>query len=1005
MGVLNYNYILTGDCGNTSSGAFSLSYTASSPPVSVTWINPISGITFSSQTITTNPYVVNGLSGGTYSLTLSDIDNTSSSFTFVVTTATTVSIATTVDATCGLNNGQIYVSTPINYFQNTIRLYDSGNTVLQSAVTQSTGAYFSNLKPGMYYVTSEDFGGCVNTSLSTIIHASSELNFGLYTVNSPFCNLQNGQIYVTGLTGVQPYTYQWSSNIGPSITGSSVTGLTQGNYSVTVTDGGGCSKTVGTTLVNANPITLSYFQVTEPSCFTSDGSITFNFQGGSAPYYYLLSNGQSQILASNQVTFTGLPAGDYTVNVTDVGLCTSSAKASLRTPSSFVVLNVNKINANCAGLGNISVKLQGGTPPYRFTLSGTTGGLTNQTLFTQSTTFSGLVPQTYQLSISDSSSACTYTESITILNNYNFDISANTVTTYCGQLNGVLDVIVSQVNRTGLTYTYSLDNGNSSTQTNQTSYSFSGLSSGPYTVYVTDNFGCSRSQILSIPSSNPISITLYPTSCQEGASGTISAMIKDADGPFTLTWSENAGGQDGVYITGLTAGTYTLTVDDGFGCIQTAQATVSCNPLSAVTYSFKLKEGSTKYTPSTKFTLKNMMYSGYTSLVTNTTNCSLSSATFSFKVNIGGIDYQFPFYYTQSFNDIPDLGYFANIIESAVLTIPNIESCIVDSETNAISIVSSSSGVYKDETISFTIIIDFAINCTSINGIICTPPEPTPSITPTISTTPTITPTPTTTVPLLGFVVGSGVTQYDACHGSGTTTIYGANSQFDLNTEFYNTPYGVVTIVMSGYYELGGVVCELDTGGNVIGAFTLCVTPTTTPTPTVTPTVTPTNTTTPTVTPTNTTTPTTTNTTTPTTTPTPTNTTTPTTTPTPTVTPSIGFFTFSLGTGNTATLACGNYWASPQSFYGPLSAGSELNVGEVIYTDASPTPSTPVGDGYYSNGYAWYFVTGGTGTINSLDPNGCVGLITPSPTPTNTATPTVTPTKTTTSTPTPSPSA
>lgn len=66
------------------------------------------------------------------------------------------------------------------------------------------------------------------------------------------------------------------------------------------------------------------------------------------------------------------------------------------------------------------------------------------------------------------------------------------------------------------------------------------------------------------------------------------------------------------------------------------------------------------------------------------TNCSLSSLTFSFKVNIGGIDYQFPFYYTQSFNDIPDLGYFSDIIESElVLTIPNIESCIVDATTNA----------------------------------------------------------------------------------------------------------------------------------------------------------------------------------------------------------------------------------------------------------------------------------------------------------------------------------
>lgn len=1009
MGVINYNYNLTGDCGNTSSGVFSLSYTASSPPISVTWVNPISGVTFSSQTLTTNPYIVSGLSGGAYNLTLSDVDNDGFNFTFVITTATTVLISSTIDTTCGLNNGQIYANIPINYFRNIVRLHDSTGLVLQSAVTQTTSAYFPNLKPGMYYLTAEDFGGCINTSVSTIIHSSNELSFGFYTVNSPFCNLQNGQIYVTGLTGVPPYTYQWSSNVDSSITGGTVTGLSEGNYSVTITDSGGCSKTLGTTILNAEPITLSYSQVTQPSCFTNDGTITFNFNGGSPPFYYLLSNGESQILASNQVTFTGLPAGDYTVNVNDVGLCTASAKASLRTPNTFVLLNINKINANCAGLGSISVKLQGGTPPYKFLLSGLTGGLISQTLFTQSTTFSQLKPQTYQLSISDSSSACTYTELITISSFYNFDISANTTTTYCGQLNGVVGAVITEAYKTGLTYTYSLSNGATSTPTSQTSYAFSGLSSGPYTIYVTDNFGCVRSQIVSVGDSSPISLTLYSTSCQEGSSGTISALIKDADGPFTLTWSNNVGGQDGIFITGLTAGTYTLTVNNGSGCIQSAQATVNCNPVSAVTYSFKLKEGVTKYTPSTKFTLKNMMYSGYTSLVSNSTNCSLSSATFSFKVNIGGIDYQFPFYYTQSFNNIPDLGYFADIIESAVLTIPNIESCIVDAATNAISIVSSTSGVYKDETISFTIIIDFAINCTSKNGIICAPPEPTPTITPSVSltntTTPTVTPTPTTTNTLFGFTVSSGSTQYDACYGAGTTTIYGVLSQFDLNAEFYNSPYGVVTTVMSGYYQLGGVVCELDTGGNVVGAFSLCPTSTPTPTPTITPSETPTSTPTPTITPTNSVTPTNTPTNSVTPTTTPTTTPTRTTTPTPTVTPSIGFFMFSLGTGSTATLACDNYWSSPQSFYGPLSGGSVLNVGEIIYQDASPTPSIPVTDGYYSNGFAWYFVTGGTGTINSIDPNGCVGLITPSPTPTMTKTPTVTPTKTTTTTPTPSTSA
>jgi len=1005
MGVLNLNYNITGDCSNTSSGAFSLSYTASSPPISVVWTNPVSGVTFSSQTLTTNPYVVTGLTGGSYSLTVTDLDNNSEGLGFYITTSNTVSISSTISTKCGQNNGEIYVYTPINYFRNIISLYNSNNIIINSAITRTTTATFFNLSPGMYYVTSQDLGGCVGTSFSTIVSNSEQLNFGLYTVNSPFCNLQNGQIYVTGLTGTPPYTYRWSKNINSSFTGGTVTGLTAGEYSVTIRDGSGCEKVLGTTIVDADPMTLSFFQVTQPSCFGNDGSVTFNFNGGSAPYYYLLSNGQSQILASNQVTFTGLPAGDYTINVTDVGLCSFSASASLRTPSSFVIVNINKLSANCSALGLINVNLEGGTPPYVLTLSGATGGIIKQTISNPATTFPSLVAQNYSLAIVDSSSACTYTENITIDKFYNFEIFTNTQPTSCGQLNGVLSVEVVEEYVTGLTYTYSISNGDISQKTKNKNYIFSGLSAGVYSVFVTDNFGCVRTQNLNVEKSDPISVTLYSTSCQEGNSGTISALIKNTDGPYTLTWSQNVGNQQGVYVSGLTAGTYTLTVDNGLGCVYVAQTSVNCNPITPVDYTVKYKEGQTKYSPSTKLTLKNMMYSGYTSLVSNATNCSLSSATFSFKINIIGIDYQFPFYYTQSFNDIPDLGYFADIIQSAVLSIPNIESCIVDAETNAISIVSSASGVYKDENINFTIIIDFVINCTSLNGFICSTPTVTPTrtanITPSVTKTPTNTPTVTTTIPLFAFNVSSGSTQYDACHGTGTTIIYGFNSQFDYNTEFFNSPYGVVTIVMSGYYELGGVVCELDTGGNVIGAFSLC--PTSTPTPT--PTITPTNTTTPTVTPTNTTTLTPTNTMTLTKTPTPTNTITPTTTPTPTVTPSIGFFTFSLGTGATATLACDNYWSSPQSFYGPLSAGSALNVGEVIYTDASPTPSTPVSDGYYSNGYAWYFVTGGTGTINSLDPNGCVGLITPSPTPTNTATPTVTPTNTTTSTPTPSPSA
>jgi hypothetical protein len=72
MASINYTYSLNGDCTNTSAGTFSLSFTAASPPLSVTWVDPISGSSFSSQTITTNPYEVTGLTAGTYSLQIYD---------------------------------------------------------------------------------------------------------------------------------------------------------------------------------------------------------------------------------------------------------------------------------------------------------------------------------------------------------------------------------------------------------------------------------------------------------------------------------------------------------------------------------------------------------------------------------------------------------------------------------------------------------------------------------------------------------------------------------------------------------------------------------------------------------------------------------------------------------------------------------------------------------------------------------------------------------------------
>ena len=223
----------------------------------------------------------------------------------------------------------------------------------------------------------------------------------------------------------------------------------------------------------------------------------------------------------------------------------------------------------------------------------------------------------------------------------------------------------------------------------------------------------------------------------------------------------------------------------------------------------------------------------------------------------------------------------------------------------------------------------------------------TPTQTPTNTGTPTGTPTqtPTPTSPLQVFNVFSGNTSNAACDSGASITLYGFYSLFDANTQFYNNSNGTVTINLAGFYSDGTSVTELSSGGTQIGSFTLCsVLPS--PTPTSTPTNTPTNTPTTTAT----------------------NTPTPTTTLTPTAT--FGYYTYSLGTGATSNDACTDFGSAPNTIYGTVSGGIGPNVGEYLYVNTSLT--TPVTNGYYSNGTAWYQVTGGLGQITSSDPNGCI---------------------------------
>jgi len=248
-------------------------------------------------------------------------------------------------------------------------------------------------------------------------------------------------------------------------------------------------------------------------------------------------------------------------------------------------------------------------------------------------------------------------------------------------------------------------------------------------------------------------------------------------------------------------------------------------------------------------------------------------------------------------------------------------------------------------------------------------PTPTPTPTETETPTPTPTNTQTPTSPLQSFNVFSGITSNEACENGEEITIYAFNQFFDDNTQFYDDPSGGVITDMSGFYSDGTSVTELDSDGSQVGIFTACsglVTPTPTPTETETPTPTPTMTQTPTQT--------------------------------------FAWYTYTLGTGTTANEACESFDSSPQTIYGTIEGGIGPNIGEFLYQTEGRPLTDVVPDGFYSNGTAWYQVTGGNGQITSSDPNGCSELVTPTPTPTNTETPSETPAETPSETPAETPS-
>ena len=372
-----------------------------------------------------------------------------------------------------------------------------------------------------------------------------------------------GTITINATGGYAPY--QYSMDGGSFVTSNYFTDLNSGLHTYVILDASGCTFTGTSQVESALNITTT---VTSPNCLSilTGGTICVNITGGYSPYSYSINGGS--FVANN--CFSGLTIGTYTIGAIDSSGCSATTIVEITAPSpiSASTLVINALSCINSNSGSITVTPNGGSAPYNYSIN---NGLSYQT----SNVFGNLSANTYTIYIIDSFGCSGSTQAI-VGNSSSFVISASGTSDNCSG-SGIGSITINVIGGYS-PYQYSTNGGLIFTSPiNNSSYYQGGITQGTYDVVVRDSSGCTATTQVVITTNENITlgVTTTPENCSYSSGGT--ATIGVSGGTPSYTYSLNGGTNvSSNYFTGLTIGTYLVTVTDSLGCSDTI--TFNINP-------------------------------------------------------------------------------------------------------------------------------------------------------------------------------------------------------------------------------------------------------------------------------------------------------------------------------------------------------------------------------------------------------------------------------------------
>lgn len=561
-----------------------------------------------------------GLVAGTYTVTVTDNSNCSATATAVIgqpASALSITVSSTPQSAPGSNDGTATVNA-------------SGGTA-PYFINWSTGdndATITGLAPGAYTVTVSDLNGCSAIATANVNTVSCTLTATVTPSNVACFGDATGSATVTVANETAPVQYVWS-NGG---TQADATGLAAGNYTVTVSDASACSQILNFEITQPTALQVSELFNNDASCPAgNDGSLTAAVNGGVQPYNFEWSDG------SQSATADGLSVGNYTLTVTDANGCSgtlSSIISGTDTEAPILFLQNVTVALDANGEANLTAQqFDAGSADNcgiaEWTISPTSfdcSQLGVQTVTITATDGSGLqTTETAEVTITDTTAptlvcpsnitvaACNPTVSFNLPSvNDNCGVDMNLLTQTAGLATGadfpvgttvqtfeytdasgnvgtcsfevtVADALAFAATLSDVTCNSACDGAINLTVTGglqpvsivwSNGGDGSNLCAGSYSVSITDAGGCVDVLDFTInePAALAISTTQVNPNCPSDQSGSIETVVTSGTGSYSYVWSNGETTSD---LTGLGAGTYTVSVTDFNGCSITETVTLT----------------------------------------------------------------------------------------------------------------------------------------------------------------------------------------------------------------------------------------------------------------------------------------------------------------------------------------------------------------------------------------------------------------------------------------------